>query len=119
MRRILIVMAALMPLPAVAAELWCMPHTLCRPDGSCQATTDEESSIRLQDLQAERSPLRADAEDIVLTRKTGGTVVEWAGTDGMGRAVDLIWTVADMGYTYTITEQGGAVFKDIGVCEVQ
>lgn len=119
MRQIVILMATLLPLPAVAAELWCMPHTICRPDGSCRATADEESSIRLKDLQAERSTMRANVEDILLTRKTGGTVVEWEGTDGMGRAVDLIWTVADMGYTYTITEEGGALFKDIGVCEVQ
>jgi hypothetical protein len=119
MRHIVIVIATLLPFPGIAAELWCMPDTLCRPDGSCRATTDEESSIRLADLQAESSTLRADAEDIVLTRLTGGTVVEWAGTDGFGRAISLIWTVDDMGYTYSITESGGAVFKDSGVCEVQ
>ncbi len=119
MHRILILTAALLPSPALAAELWCMPQTLCRADGSCRATTDAENSIRLADLQAQASTLRADAENIMLTRKTGGTVVEWGGTDGMGRAVQLIWTVSDMSYTYTITETGGAVFKDIGVCEVQ
>lgn len=119
MRQIVILIATLLPLPAMAAGLWCMPQTVCRADGSCHATTDEESSIRLLDIQAQTSTLRADAEDIVLTRKTGGSVVAWDGTDEMGRAVDLIWTVADMGYTYTITEPGAAVFKDIGVCEVQ
>ena len=119
MHRILTLMAALLPMPAMAAELWCMPDTLCRADGSCRATTDEESSIRLADLQAESSTLRADAQDIALTRLTGGTVIEWAGTDDMGRAVSLIWTVEGMAYTYTITETGGGVFKDSGVCEVQ
>ena len=119
MRLALILTAVLLPAPAVAAELWCMPHTVCRWDGTCHATTDEESSVRLHDLDGATSTFRSHAETMVMTRKDGDGVVEWTGTDASGRGEYLIWTLADMSFTYTITEPGGAVFKDIGVCEVQ
>ena len=119
MRLILTLMAALLPLPAMAAKLWCMPHTFCTWDGTCRPTADEESSVRLHDMEGETSTFRTHAETVTMTRKPGDGVVEWTGADASGRAEYLIWTVADMTYTYTITEPGGAVFKDIGVCEVQ
>ena len=119
MYRALIVIAALIPGPALAAELWCMPHTLCRWDGTCRATDDEESSVRLHDMQAATSSLRTHAEDVLMTRKPGDGVVEWTGTNTVGNAERLVWTRADMTYTYVQTEPGGDTFSATGLCEVQ
>lgn len=114
----LILLAGLLPAPAMAAELWCMPETICRGD-DCVSTTDEESSIRFADLDAAETTLRSDAEDIAMTRKDGAEAVEWVGTNALGAAEFVIWTRADNAFTYTVTQTDGAIRKAVGYCEVQ
>ncbi len=96
-----------------------MPDTLCATNGVCKITTDEETSVRLADMAADQSALRADAEDVQMTRVTTSTGAEWTGTNESGGAEHLIWTEADTGFSYTITLLDGAVIKSFGHCEVQ
>ena len=114
----LILLAALMPLPAAAAELWCMPETLCRGE-DCQSTTDEETSVRLADMEAPATTMRAHAEDVPMARKEAGDLVEWTGTNSGGATEVLIWTRADNAFTHTVTQADGASRKAHGYCEVQ
>lgn len=114
----LILLAGLMPAPALAAELWCMPQTICRGD-DCQATTDEESSIRFVDMDAGETALRSHAEDVPMARTDGGETVTWAGTNSGGVAEQVIWTRADNAFTYTVTHADGSTRTATGFCEVQ
>ncbi len=125
MRRILTFLAVLVPAsaltaaPALAAELWCMPQTICRADGSCHATTDEETSLRLADMEADATTMRAHAETVAMTRSTAAGAVAWSGTNAQGDAEVVIWTKADTAFTYTQTQKSGDVWKSVGTCEVQ
>lgn len=118
MRKILTVLALLLPAPSFAAELWCMPETICRGD-ECVSTTDEESSIRFADMDTKTTTLRSHAEDVMMTRKDGAEAVEWSGVNAAGLAEYVVWTRADNAYTYTVTGSDGAVRKAVGYCEVQ
>ena len=119
MRKTFLLIAGLMPAPAMAAELWCMPETICRWDGSCTSTTDEETSLRLADVDAQATTLRVHAETIPMLPQKGDGVVEWAGTNVGGGAEYVIWTTADNAFTYTETQTSGDVWKATGYCEVQ
>ena len=119
MRKILLILAALLPAPAMAAELWCMPETICRADGSCKSTMDEETSLRLADMDADATTMRVHAETIPMARTQGQGVVEWAGTNTGGGAEYVIWTQADNAFTYTETHPSGDLWKATGYCEVQ
>jgi len=117
--RLLAVITALVPLPGLAAELWCMPSTICRADGSCHPTDDQESSIRLQDMDAATSSLRSNAQDVAMTRRQTGEFVEWRGVNQSGDAEYLLWRRADMVYNHTIALRDGGTFKAVGHCEIQ
>ena len=118
----LILLAALLPAPAMAAELWCMPETICRGE-ECHSTTDEETSVRFADMNAGETTMRAHAEDVPMTRANGDsdgdTTVEWSGTNSGGVAEYLIWTRADNAFTYVVTHADGKTRKANGYCEVQ
>ncbi len=112
-------LVALLPAPGFAAELWCMPDTICRPNGKCHATTDEESSLRLQDMVTKKTTMRSHAETIAMTRKKSGTAVEWRGTSASGDREYVIWSKVTNAFTYSIADPDGSVWKSTGVCEVQ
>ena len=114
----LILLAALLPAPAMAAELWCMPETICRGE-ECHSTTDEETSVRFANMDAGETTMRAHAEDVPMTRQDGDTTVEWSGTNSGGVAEYLIWTRADNAFTYVVTHADGKTRKANGYCEVQ
>ena len=103
----------------MAAELWCMPDTLCRPDGTCKSTTDEESSIRLANMKTKNTTMRAHSETIPMKRTKAGTAVEWRGTNENGAAEYVIWSTTTNAFTYTEANQNGDVWKATGTCEVQ
>ena len=111
-------LATLLPAPAMAAELWCMPETICR-GGECHSTTDEETSVRFADMEAAQTTMRAHAEDVPMTRASGDTAVEWSGINSGGAAEYLIWTRADNAFTYLISQTDGRIRKANGTCEVQ
>lgn len=115
----LILLAALLPAPAMAAELWCMPETICTDETTCSSVTDEELSVRFADLEAAETTLRSHAEDVPMMRHPGTGTVEWMGKNAAGLAEALIWTKADNAFTYTVTLADGAVRKATGYCEVQ
>ncbi|GLS87797.1 hypothetical protein GCM10010873_27710 [Cypionkella aquatica] len=119
MRMILTLIAALLPAPAMAAELWCMPDTLCNAKGKCHATTDEESSIRLHNLAAKKTTMRSHAETIPMKRQKAGSALEWRGTNESGGREYVIWSKTSNAFTYTVSATDGAVWKSSGVCEVQ
>lgn len=114
-----ILAALLLPLPLQAAELWCMPDTICDLGGSCQRTTDEESSVRLSDLAAPKASLRSNAEDVAMQRTENNTVLIWRGTNSSKAAEELVVTKADQSFTYTVKGADGTGFKATGQCEVQ
>ena len=115
----LILFMALLPAPAMAAELWCMPETICSDETTCVSTTDEELSVRLADRDAPETTLRAHAEDVPMMRHPGTGSVEWMGTNAAGLAEALIWAQADNAFTYAVTLADGAIRKATGYCEVQ
>ena len=115
----MILIAALLPSPALAAELWCMPDTLCGPLGKCKATTDEETSLRIENLKAPKTTMRAHAETILMTRTKAGTAVEWRGTSENGGTEYVIWSKTTNAFTYTQMHQNGDIRKASGTCEVQ
>jgi hypothetical protein len=119
MRKILTVLALLLPVPSFAAELWCMPETICRGDGICNSTTDEESSLRLHNLKAKKTTMRSHTETVPMTRKKAGDAVEWRGKNERGDTEYVIWSKATNAFTYTISAPDGAVWKSTGYCEVQ
>lgn len=112
-------MAVLAPAPVLAAELWCMPETICNVDMDCHSTTDEESSVRLNDLNAVSASLRTHAEDVSVQRNEADGVVQWLGTNSNGNQELLVWTMADNAFTYKISFSDGQVWKANGYCEVQ
>ena len=115
----LLLSAALLPAPAFAAELWCMPETICSDATTCVSTTDKELSIRFADMDAADTTLRAHDEDVPMMRHPGTGTVEWMGKNAAGLAENVIWTEADGAFTYTVTQADGAVRKATGYCEVQ
>jgi len=117
MRNILILLAFLAPGGAAAAELWCMPDTLCRND-VCKPTTDEESSVRLNDLDSATPTLRMNANDIPMTRTAKGDTVQWQGDDPDGGTDVLAWRPSDGAYVL-VRKVDGRTFKATGRCEVQ
>ena len=119
MRKILTLIAALTPAPAMAAELWCMPETICRADGRCKSTTDEETSLRLANLAAKKTTMRSHVETIAMQRQKAGTAVEWRGTNERGGMEYVIWSKTTDAFTYTISDTDGSVWKSTGYCEVQ
>jgi hypothetical protein len=114
----LFLMAALLPTPALADELWCMPQTICRGE-ACVETNDEESSIRFADMDAAETTLRTHAEDVTMTRSETDSGAEWSGTNAGGAAESVIWTWADDSFTYTVTHADGTTRTASGTCEVQ
>ena len=84
-------------LPVQAADLWCMPDTICR-NGKCHATTDTESSVRLHDPDGKAPVLRADAEDIPMTKTHNGAVVQWEGVNDFGLRKVLAVQASDYVY---------------------
>lgn len=114
----LILLSALLPAPAMAAELWCMPQTICR-GAECHSTTDEETSVRFADMDAAETTMRAHAEDVPMARTPGDAAVEWAGVNSGGATEYLIWTRADNAFTYVVTQTDGRIRKATGTCEVQ
>jgi hypothetical protein len=119
MRKTILLIAALLPAPALAAELWCMPESLCKPDGKCRSTTDEESSLRLHDLTKKKTTMRSHAETIPMKRTESGTAVEWRGRNERGGKEYVIWSSTAKSFTYTVTDKDGAIWKSVGFCEVQ
>ena len=100
-----------------AAELWCMPDTLCSANG-CGSTADEEMSVRLKDLAEQTTTLRTHAEDVVMSRTRDGDVVQWQGVNASGGAEYLEWRQSDMEFTYLIRTEGRE-YTATGLCEVQ
>jgi hypothetical protein len=119
LERALILAALLLPLPASAAELWCMPDTICNSAGKCHRTTDEETSIRLNDLAAPKASLRSNAEDVPMHRTENSTVLVWRGTNSWKASEELVVTKAGGSFTYTVKGKQGTGFKATGQCEVQ
>ena len=100
-----------------AAELWCMPDTLCNATG-CDSTTDEEMSVRLKDLAEQTTTLRTHAEDVVMSRTKEGDVVQWEGKNEYGGKEFLAWRPSDGAFTYLIRWDEGESTAT-GLCEVQ
>lgn len=117
LRNALITLVLLMPANAIAAELWCMPDTLCR-EAVCKPIADEESSVRLNDLASATPILRMDAKDIAMTRTIDGDTVQWQGDDPDGGIDILAWRRADNAYVL-VRKVDGRTFKASGTCEVQ
>jgi hypothetical protein len=117
LRTVLLFAALTAPGISKAAELWCMPDTLCNATG-CKPTTNEEVSVRLQDLQASTTTLRTHAEDVAMERTRDGDVVQWQGVNANGAAEYLAWRQSDMEFTYLIRSDGRE-YSATGLCEVQ
>ena len=119
MRNVILALAALFPAPVMAAELWCMPETLCRPDGTCKSTTDAETSLRIADLTGKETTMRAHAETISIKQTKAGSAVEWRGSNERSGKEYMIWSTTTNAFTYTVMDQTGDVWKSTGLCEVQ
>ena len=117
--RMFILIAALAASPAGAAELWCMPDTLCNASGECRATTNEETSLRIANLSRKRTTMRSHTETSPMKRTKAGTAVEWRGTNESGATEYVIWSTTTNTFTYTQANQNGDVWKSTGTCEVQ
>jgi hypothetical protein len=100
-----------------AAELWCMPDTLCDAT-DCKATKDEEMSVRLADMMAATTSLRSQGEDVPMTRKEMGDVVQWDGVNTFGGRETLAWRQSDMAFTYLVRWDDRKITAT-GQCEVQ
>ena len=118
MRPTLILLALLAPGGAMAAQLWCMPDTICRTGGACHATTDTETSVRLNDKDSATPSLRTHAEDVALTRTHNGASVQWQGVSADGADEILAWRPADGSFVYLIRSQGREV-RATGRCDIQ
>jgi len=117
LRTVLFIAALAAPATAQAAELWCMPDTLCNATG-CKPTTNEEVSVRLKDVKASSTTLRTHAEDVPMSRSRDGDVVQWQGVNATGGAEFLAWRQSDMEFTYLIRSEGRE-YSATGLCEVQ
>jgi hypothetical protein len=117
LRTVLFIVALVIPPTAHAAELWCMPDTLCNPTG-CKPTTNEEVSVRLKDVKARSTTLRTHAEDVAMSRTRVGDVVQWQGMNESGGAEYLAWRQSDMEFTYLVRSEGRE-YSATGLCEVQ
>jgi len=109
---------AVAPVPAHAAELWCMPAEVCR-DAACKPTTDEESSVRLTDPDGPAPSLRAQAETIAMTKTYDGPVQQWEGLNDSGAAEILAMQTSDMAFTYLRLHPDGSQATATGICERQ
>ncbi len=115
--RHLVILALLAPLPAAAAELWCMPQEIC-DGGGCHPTTDEETSVRLADWSVPATSMRSSAQDVPMTRIRTGRVLEWQGVNRDGGTETLKVRRRDLSFTYVRRLVGRATSAK-GWCEVQ
>lgn len=102
---------------ATAADLWCMPDSICRGE-RCVVPQSEEESVRLTDADGARPVLRSDGEDVPMRAVRDGATVEWRGHNGAGATETLAWVRADGSFVYQrrLDDVG---YKATGRCEVQ
>jgi len=118
MHKILTLIAVLMPAPAIAAELWCMPDRICHGT-KCKANTDEEVSVRITDPDGPKPMMRAFAEDVPMVQSTEGDLVRFNGTNEFQVNMILDLNPADMTYIMTSRLLGNEDSTYTGTCEVQ
>jgi hypothetical protein len=114
-------LAFMLPLPAHATDLWCMPDKICAGD-NCAIAFDEESSLRLTDPDGANPSLRSHAETIPMTKTHNADTVQWEGVDDHGEPEILAYRPATMRFTYLVGRDDladYAQYKATGVCEVQ
>ncbi len=119
MRKILLLIAALVPAPAMAYELWCMPEKICHGK-KCKANSNEEVSVRLTDPDGPNPSMRAFAEDVPMKQTMeDGDIVRWTGSNQFQITMILDLNPADMTYKMTskLLANDDSVFT--GYCEVQ
>jgi hypothetical protein len=114
-------LAFMLPLPAYATDLWCMPDKICAGD-NCAIEFDEESSLRLTDPDGPAPSLRSHAETIAMTQTHDADTVQWEGMNDHGEPEILAYRPATMRFTYLVGRDDiadYAQYKATGVCEVQ
>jgi hypothetical protein len=116
-----LLLALLIPIPAHAVDLWCMPDKICAGE-NCAIEFDEESSLRLTDPNGANPSLRSHAETIAMTKTHNADTVQWEGTDAQGEPEILAYRPATRRFTYLVGRDDladYAQYKATGVCEVQ
>ena len=118
MHKILILTAVLLPAPAMAYDLWCMPDKICYGT-KCKANTDEEVSVRITDADGAKPIMRAFAEDVPMVQTVDSDSVGFTGSNEFQITMILDLNAADMTYTLTSRQLANDDTTYSGLCEVQ
>lgn len=119
MRKTILILAALMPAPAMAYEVWCMPTKVCHGT-KCKANSNEEVSVRITNPDGPQTMMRAYAEDVAMVQTIeDNNIVRWTGSNEFQITMILEMNPADMSYKMTSRSDGAADSVFTGYCEVQ
>lgn len=121
MRKILILIAVLLPARAMAYEVWCMPDKICYGT-KCKTNTDEEVSVRITDPDGPKPMMRAFAEDVPMVQTLEGDDVQFVrftGSNEFQITMILDLNPDDMTYVMTSKLLGNDDTTYTGLCEVQ
>ena len=114
----MLLFALIMPLPAQAKDLWCMPDKICVP-GTCDFQIDEGASIRLTNLETAAPSLHSRKETIAMSKTFEHLgLSKWKGVNSTGETEVLTVDRKRMWFMYLI--RADAVrYKATGLCEVR
>ena len=116
--KLLLLFALIMPLPAQAKDLWCMPSKICVP-GSCDFQIDEGASIRLTNLKSAAPSLHTRKETIAMSKIFEHLgLSKWKGVNSVGETEVLSFDRERMWFIYSIRADAFR-YKASGLCEVR
>ena len=117
MHKILILIAVLLPAPAMAYDVWCMPDKICYGTKG-KANTDEEVSVRITDADGAKPIMRAFAEDVPMVQTADSNSVRFIGSNEFQITMILDLNPADMTYTMASRLLAKDDITYAGLCEV-
>lgn len=101
MKAILMLLAAICPLPLLAADLACMPEEICI-DATCQNGHDDRELLILRNWDTNAPVLHGRDGDVPMALRSKSRGVEWAGRDDAGNMETLSLRRSDMRFTLVI-----------------
>ena len=114
-----------LPLPAVAADFWCLPDRIC-DSGSCAADITEVSAFRLTNPDSTATSLESHGETIAMEKtvqRAGNS--QWNGINLAGEHEAVYLDRDSMEFIYWIGDEPVRFveqvvrYRSVGTCEEQ
>ena len=111
---------AVLPLPACAADLVCVPDTVCI-DADCQKGHDDKAEVQLRNWTSAKPVLHSAYGNVPTTGRKGTDLLQWSGRNTDNQIETLSLRPSDMHFTYVIALEPGSVVEKLtskGHCAV-